>query len=224
MQKANTGLFRFSLMYLNDMKKIYRVAIALFVFSVTFAGVYLVLPRLMSQQQPETPQSIFLKEPKIAQNFSLTDQNGEPFNLSQLRGKSVVLFFGYTHCPDICPLTLSEMMKMYAALGSDAQKISVVFISVDGERDTPEVLKRYLSAFNPDFIGLTGRPDQVREVAKFFDAAFQKQKPQDVESTSYTMIHTSYAYLLDAQGQWRATFPYGSKPETMAANIRALTK
>jgi len=138
-----------------------------------------------------------------------------------LRGKPIILFFGYTFCPDVCPLTLSEMLKAKKALGADGDKAQFVFVSVDGERDTPEVLKNYLKLFDPTFIGLTGAPDDVRAVASEYGASFVKKKPEGT-SAAYLIVHTSNTYLLDAQGRWRVRFSYMTKPEVIAQYTKNL--
>lgn len=189
-------------------------------FVVTFGAVYALLPSA-AQPRPSESAPILIDPPRAMPDFSLTDQDGRTTRLSDFRGRAVVMFFGYTNCPDVCPLTLVEMLKARERLGADARRVAFVFVTVDGERDTPEALKRYLSVFDADFIGLTGAPDMVRVVAKDYGASFQKQKPKDTQA-AYLMLHTASSYLLDADGRWRMTFAYGASPDTLVGGITSI--
>lgn len=153
--------------------------------------------------------------PRRIPDYALVDMDGKPFALSQLQGKSVLVFFGYTFCPDVCPLTMAELKQTKTLLGPLAEKVAVLYVSVDPERDTPEVLKKYIGSFDPEFIGVTGDIDTVRRFATEFGAAFEKQKPQGT-SASYLVAHTSFTYLLDADGKWRMTFAYRTPVDAVA--------
>lgn len=143
--------------------------------------------------------------PRAIADFTLTDQAGKPFRLSQLKGKPVLVFFGFTHCPSACPAALA---KLKAATGSGEPgmgDVRVVMISTDGDRDTPAVMKKYLAAISPDFIGLTGPPHAVTAVANQFAAVFFRMGAADAKG-DYLVQHSDQVYLLDRAGRLRATF------------------
>lgn len=201
-----------------------RLAIALLLmlagFTAAFVAVFIFAPPQPGQPGASgAPSGTIVTSQRKMPDFTLTDQDGRPFSLSSLQGKAVLMFYGYTNCPDICPLTMVEMLKSKRLLGDAAKDVAVVFVSVDGERDTPEVLKRYMAAFDPAFIGLTGAPDQVRAIAFEYGAAFEKQRPPGTQA-EYIMAHTSYTYLLDRQGRWRMVFPFGAAPEAIARGVQ----
>ncbi|MCS6849467.1 MAG: SCO family protein [Anaerolineae bacterium] len=171
----------------------------------------------------QTPQAIaYLTPPRPMPDFALMNHDGGITRLSDLRGKTVLLFFGYTHCPDICPLALSEMRKVKAALGKDAERAAFVFISVDGARDTPEVLRRYVRAFDPNFIGLTGPERQVRLIALEYGAHFRSNRTGD--SNSYTVDHTADTFVIDAQGRWRLAYGMNVPTETIVREVRKVMR
>ena len=151
--------------------------------------------------------------------FDLIDHTGKPFSSRALAGQPYAIFFGFTHCPDVCPTTLLEMSNDLAALGPDGDRLKVLFVSVDGERDTPASLKEYLGRLSPDFIGLTGDPDAVRAIAEGFHAAFYKDTP--AADASYKVEHSGQIYLVDAQGQLRAEL-YDPPVETITTLVRTL--
>lgn len=153
-------------------------------------------------------------------DFTLTDQDGQPVHLSDYRGKLVVLFFGYTHCPDICPTTLARLNQVIRELGDDAQGLQVLFVSVDPERDTPARLKQFLSHFNPAFVGLTG---QAGEVAAVYPAFGVYAKKEEVGSAAgYLVTHTARIYVIDRQGRLVLTFPADAAVQDIAADLRYL--
>ena len=153
-----------------------------------------------------------------AADFTLDSTLGRPLALSELRGRPVLLYFGYTTCPDICPTTLADLRMARSALGKDGDKVQVLFVSVDPERDTVDRLNTYLGAFDPAFIGLTGPVAEIEKVASRFGVYFQKST---VESAAgYLMDHTSAVLLLDADGVLRLMFPYGTTGEQIAADTR----
>ena len=155
-------------------------------------------------------------------NFQLTDHNGVARNLADFRGKLVVLFFGYTHCPDVCPTTLSDLATALKLMGSDAQKVQVLFVTVDPERDTPALLKQYVPAFNPSFLGLYGTPDTTAKTVKEFRIFFQKQ-PKD-EKGRYAVDHTAGTYVLDQNGRLRLFMGYGQDAKAIAHDLKLLLK
>jgi protein SCO1 len=152
------------------------------------------------------------------QDFELTDQQGKRKRFSSLAGEPTLVFFGFTNCPDICPMALQKLAAMKAAQPAELSKVQVVLVSVDGERDTPEVMKDYLKQFSPDFIGLTGPAEQVREIALRFSAPFFKNAPKD---GTYLVQHSSRVYALDRQGRLRAEIYDGPPDETLGL-VRAL--
>ncbi len=157
----------------------------------------------------------------IGGDVSLTNQDGEPFSLSSLRGKVVLIFFGYTMCPDACPTTLSKLSTAYSRLTEDERShVKAVYISIDPERDTPQVMKEHLAYFGVDAIGLTGTVEQVSDVARRFGAHFEKSQEQT--AAGYLMSHTVSIFGLDAKGQTRLLIDYEASVDLVVRNIRQL--
>jgi protein SCO1/2 len=152
-------------------------------------------------------------------DFTLTSHERKPMKLSDLRGKAVLIFFGYTHCPDVCPLSLADFRAVKKELRESARKINFVMISVDGSRDTPAVMKAYVKGFDSDFIGMTGGEAEVRKVGLSYGVHFEKQQPTRTEA-AYLVAHTSYTYLLDSSGKWRMVFPFKTPPDSVAADVK----
>ena len=172
---------------------------------------------------PPELHGIELQSPRVADDFTLTTSKGEVMSLSDFRGKYVVLFFGYTYCPDVCPTTLNDLQQMVKELGeSRADDIQVIMISVDPERDTPEQLSTYLKYFDPDFIGMTGTVEEVQPVASQFGIFFEKQSGS--ANTNYLVDHTAAVTLLDPEGHVRMIFSYGVKGADMASDIAYLMR
>jgi protein SCO1/2 len=157
---------------------------------------------------------------KFGQEFSLPDQNGKPRSLADFRGKVVVVFFGYTHCPDVCPTTLAELAETMKRLGTDANRVQVLFVTVDPARDTPEVLAQYMPAFDKRFLALRGDADQLAATAKEFKVIYQKQP--GTTPGSYTMDHSAGTYLYDPQGRLRLYVSYGQGTDVFTHDIKAL--
>jgi protein SCO1/2 len=151
--------------------------------------------------------------------LALTDHNGTPRTLTDFRGKVVVIFFGFTHCPDACPTTMIELAKVARDLGPDAARMQVLFVTVDPERDTPEVLRQYVPAFQPTFLGLYGTADETARTAKEFKVYFQKQR---LPGGSYTMDHSAGTFVLDQQGRLRLFAQYGAGAQALLHDIRLL--
>jgi protein SCO1 len=172
-----------------------------------------------SQGLPRLDRVMLTDPPKAITAFELIDQNGATFNSSTLRGRPALLFFGYAHCPDVCPAALAKLKLVHASEDPAVKRAQVVFVSVDGERDTPETLKEYLARLSPDFIGLTGNPDVVRGIAESFHVAFYKDQP--AADASYKVQHSGQIYLIDASGQLRAEL-YDPPLETITTLVRAL--
>lgn len=131
--------------------------------------------------------------------FTLINDLGQPVSAANYRGKIVMLYFGYTHCPDVCPLTLADMHKVMQKLGKDAQDVQLLFVTVDPARDSPAVLHQYLAAFDPRFVGLTGTQNQIAALAKRYRAFFSYQKPNP--SGNYEVTHSSGIYIFNREGQ-----------------------
>ncbi len=149
--------------------------------------------------------------------FNLVDQSGKPFTEKELTGKPSLVFFGFTHCPDICPTKLFEITQMLDSLGTDAGKVNVVFITVDPERDTTELLSTYLGSFHAGIRGLTGTDEQVTQAMRAY-RAFGRKVPLD--GGGYTMDHTTLVYLMDKQGQFVSTFDVARDPAKAAQDLR----
>ena len=149
--------------------------------------------------------------------FRLTDQDGRTVTDADFKGKPFLVFFGFTHCPDVCPTALFEMSETFRRLGPDAEKARALFISVDPERDTPEVLKQYLSSFDPRIVGLTGTPGEIAAVAKAYKA-YAKKVPLD--GGGYTVDHSAIVYLMDRQGRFVAPFNLKRPADQAAADLR----
>jgi protein SCO1/2 len=149
--------------------------------------------------------------------FTLVDQNGKPFTEKDLAGKPSLVFFGFTHCPDICPTKLFEITQMLDSLGADAGKVNAIFITVDPERDTAELLSTYLGSFHASIRGLTGTEQQVTQAMRAY-RAFARKVPLD--AGGYTMDHTTFVYLMDRQGQFVSTFDVARDPARAAQDLR----
>ena len=149
--------------------------------------------------------------------IQLTDQNGQPFSDQSQRGKPFLVFFGFTHCPDVCPTALFEVSEIMRRLGPDAARAAALFISVDPERDTPAVLKEYLSSFDPNLQALTGDPAAIAAVAKTYRVYYKKVP---LEGEDYTLDHTALVYLMDKQGRFVAPFNIKRPPEAAVADLR----
>ena len=155
-----------------------------------------------------------------AQGFELRDQNGQVRTLQDFAGKAVVVFFGYTQCPDVCPTALQEMAQAKQLLGPDADKLQGVFITVDPERDTPELLKAYMANFGPDFVGLHPTPEQLPKVTKDFKIYFKKVEGKT--PTSYTMDHSAGSFTFDPKGRIRLYNRHASGAEALATDVKIL--
>jgi protein SCO1 len=155
-------------------------------------------------------------------DFHLTDHNGKPRSLADFRGKVVAIFFGYTQCPDVCPTTLSELAAALSKLGPDAARVQVLFVTVDPERDTRELLSEYVPAFNPTFLGLYGDAQATAATAKEFKIIYQKQ-PGATPGT-YTVDHSAGTYLYDPQGRLRVYESFSQGPDAFAHDIGELLK
>lgn len=157
---------------------------------------------------------------KYGPGLQLRDHNGQMRSLADFQGKAVVIFFGYTMCPDVCPTSLSTLKDALAQLGEDAARVQVLFISVDPARDTPERLALYMNAFRPDFLALTGSDAEIARVAKEFGAVYEKKG--DVAGGYYTIDHTAGCYIFDPTGRPRLFARHGETASRIAADLRLL--
>jgi len=153
-------------------------------------------------------------------DFALTDPKGHVRTLKDFRGKVVALFFGYTHCPDVCPTTLSEFAMALRQMGDEAKRVQVLFVTVDPERDTPELPAHYVPAFNPTFLGLYTDPKSLATLAAEFKVVYQKHPGNDPKN--YLIDHSAGTYVFDPRGRLRLLIPYGSNPQNIAADLHTL--
>ncbi|MFN7476817.1 MAG: SCO family protein [Burkholderiales bacterium] len=172
---------------------------------------------------PSTPtfQNTDISGADFGKNFTLTDHTGKTRSLSDYQGKVVLIFFGFTQCPDVCPTTLAELSDVMKKLGSGADRVQVLFITVDPERDTQTVLGQYVPAFDPRFVGLTGSVEQIAAVAKDFKAFYQKVP---TPNGSYTVDHFSGMYAFDATGRIRLFIRYRAPMDSVVADVKTLLK
>ena len=155
-----------------------------------------------------------------AKDFSLPDVDGKVRTIADFKGKAVLVFFGFVQCPDVCPTTMAELAQVKKQLGAEGERIQGVFITVDPERDTPEVLKGYVRNFDPSFVALRGTPEQTLATAKAFKIFYEKVPGKT--PGGYTVNHTAASYLFDPQGRVRLYVRYGSGPEALAADFKQL--
>lgn len=153
-----------------------------------------------------------------APDFSLIDQEGRTWRLSDHKGGVVVMYFGYTYCPDVCPTTLGDFKRIQTALGEKADEVWFVLITVDPERDTPERLGKYISFFSPHFVGLTGSVEDLTPVYEAYDIYVEKVYPED-SAADYLVNHTATVFLVDPEGNWRLVYEYGTPPDEIAEDI-----
>ncbi len=153
--------------------------------------------------------------------LALTDHTGQPRTLADFKGKVVVIFFGYTQCPDVCPTTMVEMAQVMKDLGPDADRVQVLFVTIDPQRDTQALLAQYVPAFDPRFLGLFGDEEATKKVAKEFKVFYQKV-PSKNNPESYSMDHTAGSYVLDPQGNLRLFIKYGQGTQAIVQDLKAL--
>jgi protein SCO1/2 len=159
---------------------------------------------------------------EYGRKLDLADAEGKPRTLADFKGKVSVVFFGYTQCPDVCPTTMAELAAIKRAMGQDGERVQGIFVTVDPERDTPEVLKAYLAAFDPSFVALRGTPEQTAEAAREFKVFFAKVPGKT--DASYTVDHTAGSYVIDTQGQLRLFERYGAPAQELQADLERLVK
>ncbi len=157
---------------------------------------------------------------KLGGDFTLTNQDGKPTNLKAYRGRVVLLFFGYTYCPDVCPLAMVQMGRVRRGLGKQAALVQPVFVSIDPERDTPARLKAYLASFEPGMVGLTGTPAEVSRASGLYRARYARTEGQS--PANYLVDHTAYLYMVDGTGKLRYVFPPNVEDGVVAEGARLL--
>jgi protein SCO1/2 len=171
-------------------------------------------------EQKQSFTSIDLTGANYAKDFELTDHNGQVRHLKDFAGKVVVMFFGFTQCPDVCPTTMLEMAEIKKALGKDGDRLQALFVTVDPERDTPEILKAYMVNFDPTFLALYTTPDNLAQLAKDYKVYYKKVPGKT--PTSYTIDHSAGSYVYDTKGQLRLFTRYGTGAAALTADIRQL--
>lgn len=184
-------------------------------------GAVAAISGLLLACQPGKPQfnAIDITGADYAKDFSLTDFNGQRRTLADFRGKAVVVFFGFVMCPDVCPTTLGEMVQVKQLLGADGHRLEVLFVTIDPERDTPELLKEYMGRFDPGFLGLRAdSPEHLAALAKDFKVHYKKVPT----GSTYTMDHTAASFIYDPQGRLRLYSRSGSTPQAIASDVKLL--
>lgn len=200
------------------MKKSTRIGLLLAILLAVGAGV-LIEWRYLRDSEPADAPTGLVADVEIGGPFTLTDHTGRPVTDRDFLGRFVLLYFGYTFCPDICPTELGDIAATLDELGGDAAAVTPLFITIDPERDSAEVLAEYVPLFHERLVGLTGTPDQIKQVANAYRVFYRKA--EDPDYTEYLMDHTSFVYLLDPDGKVVSMFRYGTPPEEMARLIRA---
>lgn len=179
---------------------------------------WFVVPRLM----PHTFHGTIIQSPDPAPDFTLTGRDGQRVSLSDFRDRLVVLYFGYTFCPDVCPATLTELAGALRMIGKKADQVQVIMISVDPERDTPDRTAEYVSKFNPSFVGLSGDPDEIAQVAALYGIFYEKKSGESPEK--YTVDHTASLMVIDPKGHLKLVIPFGVRPSDIAEDLDALLR
>lgn len=169
---------------------------------------------------PPTFQATDISGATFARDFKLTDHNGQIRTLADFKGKVVAIFFGYTHCPDVCPTTLSDFSAALKLLGPQAEQVQVIFVTVDPQRDTPDLLKLYIPAFNPGFLGMYTDEATLALLAKEYKLVYQKTAIKSADD--YLIDHSAGSYVYDARGHIRLLIPYGSSPAVIAEDLKTL--
>ena len=199
-----------------------RNALQLMAGGAAWAGIAATLGLSACSEPKPSFNAVDITGADYAKDFSLKDADGKVRTLADFKGKVVVLFFGYAQCPDVCPTTMTEMAQVKQQLGSDGDKLQVLFVTVDPARDTPEVLKAYMGAFDPGFVALIPTADQLATTAKDFKVYFKKVEGKT--PTSYSMDHSAASFVYDAQGRLRLYARYGAGVAPMVSDVKALLK
>jgi len=185
-------------------------------------GLALVLFMILPLMRPYTFHGTVLQSPQPAPDFELTAANGKKVSLKNFKGDLVLLYFGYTFCPDVCPATLAELRGAIDILGKEANHVQVMMISVDPERDTPEMLAEYVTHFHPSFLGVTGTPEQIAQVAALYGIFYEAH--EGTAATGYLVDHTATVMVVDQEGHLKLVFPFGTLAEEIAEDLAHLLK
>ncbi len=201
------------------MNKIFFYAVALLVVAgLAIAG--LVLTGVMPGTKTSHTSGIIAGSPQVGGEFTLVNNKGEVVTDKDFHGKMMLVFFGYTFCPDVCPTEMQTFTQVMDQLGDDAKEVAPVFITVDPKRDTVEVIDEFVNAFGPSIVGLTGTEDQITQVKKRYRAYGKKVDNDDPDY--YLVDHTSFTYLMGKDGLLTSVFSYGTTPEEITKKIREL--
>lgn len=193
-----------------------KKSIWIFIFGLV-AGFVLIALVALPKLQPYTFHGTVLQSPQPAPDFKLTANHGKIVSLKDFEGKLVMLYFGYTFCPDVCPATLSELGGALDLLGKQAQDVQVIMISVDPERDSPEMLAEYVAHFDPSFLGVTGTAEEIAQVATLYGIFYEAH--EGTEATGYLVDHTATVMVIDQTGHLKLVFPFGTPAENIAEDL-----
>jgi protein SCO1 len=203
-----------------------RVGALALIVAVLAATIALGLPRITSNEAPE-PEVLAMDRkqgvdpPRELADFTLTDQDGAEARLSDFEGRPLLMFFGFTHCPDICPATMAEFRIIKRELGDLGSDVTFMLISVDGSRDTPDAIRAYVRQFDDDFVGLTGDEDYVREIGLEYFLYFNRAAGSDTTSEAgYSVDHTAFSYLIDQDGRLTTIYPFQAPRDMIVQDLR----
>ncbi len=189
-----------------------------------FLGVFLAITLILLgwwRFGPYNFHGMVIQSPEPAPDFTLLSKDG-PVSLSDFRGKYVLLYFGYTFCPDICPATMATLSQAINQLGKGAERVQVIMVSVDPERDTPEKIGEYVAHFHPSFIGLSGDPQEIARVASLYGIFYQKE--EGTEATGYLVTHTASVRVIDPEGRLKLIWPFGTTPDEIVKDLKFLLR
>ncbi len=189
-------------------------------FVMAWAMALFALSGCQPAPQPSSFQATDITGAGFARDFRLTDHNGSVRTLADFKGKVVAVFFGYTHCPDVCPTTLSDFAGALKLLGEQAAHVQVIFVTVDPQRDTPDILRQFVPAFNPTFLGMYTDTGTLKRLVKEYKVVYQKTSVKAVDD--YLIDHSAGTYIYDPKGNLRLLVPYGSSPEAIAHDLKML--
>lgn len=199
------------------MRTVRRLAWGVVVVALLGLGGVMLWQKLTPQQAASTA----VGRPAIGGPFTLTDTNGNTVTNETLKGKPFAIFFGFTRCPDVCPTTLNDLAQLHAQLGADADKLNIVFVSVDPEQDRPEDIGQYLTLFDAPIIGLTGTDEQLRQITRAYRVVYEKV-PLDETNSDYTIDHTATVFLMDAEGNFVSTLDMHESREVGLTKLQRL--